>query len=236
MCEYLLRQKSSGFIYKRRTKKQKTSKKKPKQACYPETFEKDEGKIWAFSFCFFFFLKSWILYWVKKQRAAQLKHANMQEPSIIHPSLISFWMLSKACPLDGVSTCSHESCCITNLHTFIRSTRDMQHRPQCHALIFYSCVIPTCNCLCFQAGEWCEPITLRPPNEATSSTPVQYWQHHPEKLIFQSCDYEAYVSHTLLLSILKFSLFIDHLVYNVAVKSLNPSTINNYIFSYHLKN
>ncbi|PWA26123.1 hypothetical protein CCH79_00015252, partial [Gambusia affinis] len=44
------------------------------------------------------------------------------------------------------------------------------------------------------AGEWCEPITLRPPNEATSSTPVQYWQHHPEKLIFQSCDYEAYVS------------------------------------------
>ncbi|KAG7460448.1 ankyrin repeat and sterile alpha motif domain-containing protein 1B isoform X2, partial [Solea senegalensis] len=43
------------------------------------------------------------------------------------------------------------------------------------------------------AGEWCEPITLRPPNEA-SSTPVQYWQHHPEKLIFQSCDYEAYVS------------------------------------------
>lgn len=53
--------------------------------------------------------------------------------------------------------------------------------------------------LSFQAGEWCEPITLRPPNEATSSTPVQYWQHHPEKLIFQSCDYEAYVSpHTLL--------------------------------------
>lgn len=51
--------------------------------------------------------------------------------------------------------------------------------------------------LWFQAGEWCEPITLRPPNEATSSTPVQYWQHHPEKLIFQSCDYEAYVSpHT----------------------------------------
>lgn len=168
-------------------------------------------------FLFFVFLKSWILYWVKKQRAAQLKHANMQEPSIIHPSLISFWMLSKACPLDGVSTCSHESCCITNLHTFIRSTRDMQHRPQCHALIFYSCVIPTCNCLCFQAGEWCEPITLRPPNEATSSTPVQYWQHHPEKLIFQSCDYEAYVSHTLLLSILKFSLFIDHLVYKFSI-------------------
>uniref|UniRef100_A0A3B3T975 Ankyrin repeat and sterile alpha motif domain containing 1B n=1 Tax=Paramormyrops kingsleyae TaxID=1676925 RepID=A0A3B3T975_9TELE len=41
-------------------------------------------------------------------------------------------------------------------------------------------------------GEWPEPIMLRPPNEATPSTPVQYWQHHPEKLIFQSCDYEAY--------------------------------------------
>ncbi|KAL4641444.1 ankyrin repeat and sterile alpha motif domain-containing protein 1B-like [Arapaima gigas] len=41
-------------------------------------------------------------------------------------------------------------------------------------------------------GDWPEPITLRPPNEATPSTPVQYWQHHPEKLIFQSCDYEAY--------------------------------------------
>lgn len=35
----------------------KNKQKKPKQACYPETFEKDEGKIWAFSFCFFFFFK-----------------------------------------------------------------------------------------------------------------------------------------------------------------------------------
>lgn len=59
-----------------------------------------------------------------------------------------------------------------------------------------ACVLMS-DWLSFQAGEWCEPITLRPPNEATSSTPVQYWQHHPEKLIFQSCDYEAYVSpHT----------------------------------------
>ncbi|KAL4701014.1 hypothetical protein H8959_015018, partial [Pygathrix nigripes] len=42
-------------------------------------------------------------------------------------------------------------------------------------------------------GDWGEPsITLRPPNEATASTPVQYWQHHPEKLIFQSCDYKAF--------------------------------------------
>lgn len=47
----------------------------------------------------------------------------------------------------------------------------------------------------FQTGDWGEPsITLRPPNEATASTPVQYWQHHPEKLIFQSCDYKAFVS------------------------------------------
>ncbi|KAI4586554.1 hypothetical protein MJG53_004341 [Ovis ammon polii x Ovis aries] len=44
-----------------------------------------------------------------------------------------------------------------------------------------------------QTGDWGEPsITLRPPNEATASTPVQYWQHHPEKLIFQSCDYKAF--------------------------------------------
>uniref|UniRef100_A0A8D2ZN89 Ankyrin repeat and sterile alpha motif domain-containing protein 1B n=1 Tax=Scophthalmus maximus TaxID=52904 RepID=A0A8D2ZN89_SCOMX len=53
------------------------------------------------------------------------------------------------------------------------------------------------------AGEWCEPITLRPPNEATSSTPVQYWQHHPEKLIFQSCDYEAYYLGSMLVKELR---------------------------------
>ncbi|XP_031687330.1 ankyrin repeat and sterile alpha motif domain-containing protein 1B isoform X8 [Oncorhynchus kisutch] len=52
-------------------------------------------------------------------------------------------------------------------------------------------------------GEWCEPITLRPPNEATSSTPVQYWQHHPEKLIFQSCDYEAYYLGSMLVKELR---------------------------------
>uniref|UniRef100_A0A8C4S8A5 Ankyrin repeat and sterile alpha motif domain containing 1B n=1 Tax=Erpetoichthys calabaricus TaxID=27687 RepID=A0A8C4S8A5_ERPCA len=50
---------------------------------------------------------------------------------------------------------------------------------------------------------WCEPITLRPPNEATSSTPVQYWQHHPEKLIFQSCDYEAYYLGSMLVKELR---------------------------------
>ncbi|CAL8385433.1 unnamed protein product, partial [Gadus morhua 'NCC'] len=54
-----------------------------------------------------------------------------------------------------------------------------------------------------QHGEWCEPITLRPPNEATSSTPVQYWQHHPEKLIFQSCDYEAYYLGSMLVKELR---------------------------------
>uniref|UniRef100_A0AAQ6IIC3 Ankyrin repeat and sterile alpha motif domain containing 1B n=1 Tax=Anabas testudineus TaxID=64144 RepID=A0AAQ6IIC3_ANATE len=54
-----------------------------------------------------------------------------------------------------------------------------------------------------RAGEWCEPITLRPPNEATSSTPVQYWQHHPEKLIFQSCDYEAYYLGSMLVKELR---------------------------------
>uniref|UniRef100_A0A3Q1CJQ0 Ankyrin repeat and sterile alpha motif domain containing 1B n=1 Tax=Amphiprion ocellaris TaxID=80972 RepID=A0A3Q1CJQ0_AMPOC len=61
----------------------------------------------------------------------------------------------------------------------------------------------TCSLLSFQAGEWCEPITLRPPNEATSSTPVQYWQHHPEKLIFQSCDYEAYYLGSMLVKELR---------------------------------
>ncbi|XP_007905919.1 ankyrin repeat and sterile alpha motif domain-containing protein 1B isoform X4 [Callorhinchus milii] len=55
-----------------------------------------------------------------------------------------------------------------------------------------------------QQAEWSEPsITLRPPNEATSSTPVQYWQHHPEKLIFQSCDYEAYYLGSMLVKELR---------------------------------
>lgn len=56
----------------------------------------------------------------------------------------------------------------------------------------FSYLLNNCD---FQTGDWGEPsITLRPPNEATASTPVQYWQHHPEKLIFQSCDYKAFVS------------------------------------------
>ncbi|XP_041330233.1 ankyrin repeat and sterile alpha motif domain-containing protein 1B isoform X9 [Pyrgilauda ruficollis] len=53
-------------------------------------------------------------------------------------------------------------------------------------------------------GDWGEPsITLRPPNEATASTPVQYWQHHPEKLIFQSCDYKAFYLGSMLVKELR---------------------------------
>ncbi|XP_078512564.1 ankyrin repeat and sterile alpha motif domain-containing protein 1B [Lissotriton helveticus] len=52
----------------------------------------------------------------------------------------------------------------------------------------------------FQTGDWSEPsVNLRSPNEATGSSPVQYWQHHPEKLIFQSCDYRAYYLGSLLM-------------------------------------
>uniref|UniRef100_A0A7N9AZX1 Ankyrin repeat and sterile alpha motif domain containing 1B n=1 Tax=Mastacembelus armatus TaxID=205130 RepID=A0A7N9AZX1_9TELE len=77
------------------------------------------------------------------------------------------------------------------------------------------CFLKRCSCSVREAAtlltdtqanklcEWCEPITLRPPNEATSSTPVQYWQHHPEKLIFQSCDYEAYYLGSMLVKELR---------------------------------
>ncbi|XP_041051028.1 ankyrin repeat and SAM domain-containing protein 1A isoform X3 [Carcharodon carcharias] len=34
-------------------------------------------------------------------------------------------------------------------------------------------------------------LTLRPPSLATPYAPVQNWQHQPEKLIFESCGYEA---------------------------------------------
>ncbi|XP_066478930.1 ankyrin repeat and SAM domain-containing protein 1A isoform X2 [Tiliqua scincoides] len=34
-------------------------------------------------------------------------------------------------------------------------------------------------------------LTLRPPSLATPYAPVQHWQHQPEKLIFESCGYEA---------------------------------------------
>lgn len=104
---------------------------------------------------------------------------------------------------EGMFMFSQESCCITNsTYTFIRPTSHVTMGYAEMSLNVMPCLVIccdpisvlTCHWLLFQAGEWCEPITLRPPNEATSSTPVQYWQHHPEKLIFQSCDYEAYVS------------------------------------------
>ncbi|KAM4048420.1 ankyrin repeat and SAM domain-containing protein 1A isoform 2-T2 [Anomaloglossus baeobatrachus] len=34
-------------------------------------------------------------------------------------------------------------------------------------------------------------LTLRPPSLATPYAPLQNWQHQPEKLIFESCSYEA---------------------------------------------
>ncbi|KAJ7332972.1 hypothetical protein JRQ81_015152 [Phrynocephalus forsythii] len=34
-------------------------------------------------------------------------------------------------------------------------------------------------------------LTLRPPSSAAPYAPVQHWQHQPEKLIFESCGYEA---------------------------------------------
>ncbi|KAK2500484.1 hypothetical protein MC885_013114 [Smutsia gigantea] len=40
--------------------------------------------------------------------------------------------------------------------------------------------------------EHCEAkLTLRPPSLAAPYAPVQSWQHQPEKLIFESCGYEA---------------------------------------------
>ena len=41
-------------------------------------------------------------------------------------------------------------------------------------------------------------LTLRPPSLAAPYAPVQSWQHQPEKLIFESCGYEANVSNPYL--------------------------------------
>lgn len=52
---------------------------------------------------------------------------------------------------------------------------------------------------CFLFQEWYEErdreprLTLRPPSLAAPYTPVQNWHHQPEKLIFESCAYEASV-------------------------------------------
>ncbi|XP_078276751.1 ankyrin repeat and SAM domain-containing protein 1A-like isoform X10 [Rhinoraja longicauda] len=46
-------------------------------------------------------------------------------------------------------------------------------------------------------------ITLRPPSLATPYSPVQNWQHQPEKLIFESCGYEANYLGSMLIKDLK---------------------------------
>ncbi|XP_072336598.1 ankyrin repeat and SAM domain-containing protein 1A-like isoform X2 [Scyliorhinus torazame] len=46
-------------------------------------------------------------------------------------------------------------------------------------------------------------LTLRPPSLATPYAPVQNWQHQPEKLIFESCGYEANYLGSMLVKELK---------------------------------
>uniref|UniRef100_UPI00398F0AC9 ankyrin repeat and SAM domain-containing protein 1A-like isoform X2 n=1 Tax=Pristiophorus japonicus TaxID=55135 RepID=UPI00398F0AC9 len=46
-------------------------------------------------------------------------------------------------------------------------------------------------------------LTLRPPSLATPYAPVQNWQHQPEKLIFESCGYEANYLGSMLIKELK---------------------------------
>ncbi|EGW13122.1 Ankyrin repeat and sterile alpha motif domain-containing protein 1B [Cricetulus griseus] len=70
-----------------------------------------------------------------------------------------------------------------------------------------------------KTGDWGEPsITLRPPNEATASTPVQYWQHHPEKLIFQSCDYKA------------FNIIAEHEIRNISCAAQDPEDLSTFAY------
>lgn len=57
MCEYLLRQKSSGFIYKRRTKKQKTSKKTQNRLVILRHSRRMKARFGHFLSVFFFFFK-----------------------------------------------------------------------------------------------------------------------------------------------------------------------------------
>lgn len=49
-------------------------------------------------------------------------------------------------------------------------------------------------CVFFQEEPSETKLTLRPPSLAAPYAPVQSWQHQPEKLIFESCGYEANVS------------------------------------------
>ncbi|KAI4546295.1 hypothetical protein MG293_002850 [Ovis ammon polii] len=99
-----------------------------------------------------------------------------------------------------------------------------------------------------QTGDWGEPsITLRPPNEATASTPVQYWQHHPEKLIFQSCDYKAFKSTeqmkkvpTIILSVsykgVKFidatnkNIIAEHEIRNISCAAQDPEDLSTFAY------
>lgn len=52
----------------------------------------------------------------------------------------------------------------------------------------------TCDPLFLQEEHREARLTLRPPSLAAPYAPVQSWQHQPEKLIFESCGYEANVS------------------------------------------
>uniref|UniRef100_A0A8B9DI60 Ankyrin repeat and sterile alpha motif domain containing 1A n=1 Tax=Anser cygnoides TaxID=8845 RepID=A0A8B9DI60_ANSCY len=49
----------------------------------------------------------------------------------------------------------------------------------------------TCTFLPLQEERRESKLTLRPPSLAAPYAPVQNWQHQPEKLIFESCGYEA---------------------------------------------
>lgn len=53
----------------------------------------------------------------------------------------------------------------------------------------------------FQEDRRESKLTLRPPSLAAPYAPVQNWQHQPEKLIFESCGYEANVSGFQLLGL-----------------------------------
>lgn len=53
----------------------------------------------------------------------------------------------------------------------------------------------------FQEDRRESKLTLRPPSLAAPYAPVQNWQHQPEKLIFESCGYEANVSGFWLLQL-----------------------------------
>lgn len=59
---------------------------------------------------------------------------------------------------------------------------------------YWPCCGVTSMFLPFQEDRRESKLTLRPPSLAAPYAPVQNWQHQPEKLIFESCGYEANVS------------------------------------------